>query len=240
VLSRVPFAVRPIHFFQDLLNMKYIALLLGLIIAAPAMAQNDTNTSGRNDKPTTQRVKDARAKAKKGQDPARQGQNGRGTNRRPDDSGNGIPPGLLRRFDTNGDGQLSNAEKLAARRRVAQWRDRNRGNNDPRGGDRGDRGDRPRGDRPNRGSRGSRGNGPRPQPGAGGNGNGPRPQPGRGSRGSRGNGPRPQPGAGGNGNRPRPQPGARGSRGTRGNGGGPRPQPGRGNRGNRGNDARNN
>jgi len=229
-LFRAPFAVRPIHFFQDLLNMKYIALLLGLILASPAMAQNDTNSSDRSNKPTTQRAKDARAKAKKGQDPARQGQNSRGTNRRP---GSGIDPGLLRRFDTNGDGQLSNGEKLAARRRIAQWRDRNRGNDDPRGGNRGDRGGRSRGDRAGRGSRGGRGNGPRPQPGAGGSGNGPRPQPGsRGSRGSRGNGPKPQPGAGGNGNGPRPQPGSRGSRGSRGNGGGPRPQPGRGNRGN--------
>jgi len=192
--------------------MKYIALLLGLIIATPAMAQNDTTTTDRSDKPTTQRVKDTRAKAKKGQDPARQGRNSRGTNRRPDGNGSDIDPGLLRRFDTNGDGQLSNEEKIAARRRIAQWR--NRGNDDPRGG--------------NRGSRGGRGNGPRPQPGS------------RGSRGGRGNGPRPQPGAGGNGNGPRPQPGSRGSRGSRGNGGGPQPQPGRGGRGNRGNGARNN
>jgi len=215
--------------------MKYIALLLGLIIATPAMAQNNTNTSGRKDSPTTQ---DATTKR---QDPARRGQNGRGTNRRPDGNGNGIDPGLLRRFDTNGDGRLSNEEKAAARRRIAQWRDRNRGNDDPRGGDRGSRGGRGNGPQPgSRGSRGGRGNGPRPQPGAGGNGNGPRPQPGRGSRGGRGNGPRPQPGAGGNGNGPRPQPGSRGSRGSRGNGGGPRPQPGRGGRGNRGNGARNN
>jgi len=214
--------------------MKYIALLLGLVLASPAMAQNDTNTSDRNDKPKTQRAKDGRTKAKKGQDPARQGQNGRGADRRPD--GGGISPGLLRRFDTNGDGRLSNEEKLAARRRIAQWRDR--GNNDPRGGNRGGRGDRSRGDRPNVGSRGGRGNGPKPQPGAGGNGNGPRPQPGRGSRSGRGNGPKPQPGAGGNGNGPRPKPGSRGSRGSRGNG--PRPLPGRGNRGNRGNGARNN
>ncbi len=182
--------------------MKYIALLLGLLIATPAMAQN-TNSSGRKDSPSTQ------GPSTKRQDPSRQGQNGRGTSRRPD--GNGIDPGLLRRFDTNGDGRLSNEEKTAARRRIAQWRNRDRGNDNPRGGSRGGRGDRSRGDRPTGGSRGSRGNGPRPQPGAG-----------------------------GNGNRPRPQPGARGSRGTRGNGGGPRPQPGRGNRGNRGNDARNN
>ena len=193
--------------------MKYIALLLGLLVATPAMAQN-TNNSGRKDSPSTQ------GPSTKRQDPNRQGQNGRGATPR---RGGGIDPGLLRRFDTNGDGRLSNEEKAAARRRIAQWRNRNRGN-DPRGGDRGSRGGRGNDPKPgSRGSRGSRGNGPRPQPGAGGNGNGPKPQPGRGSRGSRGNGPRPQPGAGGNGNGPRPKPGARGSRGSRGNG--PKPKP---------------
>ena len=150
--------------------MKYIALLLGLLIATPAMAQNP-NSSGRKDSPSTQ------GPSTKRQDPNRQGQNGRGTNPRP--SGGGISPGLLRRFDTNGDGRLSNEEKAAARRRIAQWRNRDRGNDNPRGGDRGSRGGRGNGPKPDgRGSRGSRGNGPRPQPGAGRSGNGPRPRPG--------------------------------------------------------------
>ena len=61
--------------------MKHIALLLGLILAAPAMAQNDTNTK-RDDSPVTQRDKAGQKKAKQKQGPARQSQNGRGADRR--------------------------------------------------------------------------------------------------------------------------------------------------------------
>ena len=178
--------------------MKYIALLLGLALTAPAMAQN--GSAGGTQRPAVQ-------DAKKKEDPKPKPKPKPGVK----PNGGGIDPGLLRRFDTNGDGRLSDSEKLAARRRIAEWRDRQRG-------------DKPKPQPGDRGSRGSRGNGPRPTPGVGGNGNGPKPQPGgRGSRGGRGNGPRPTPGTGGSGNGPKPQPG-RGSRGGRGNG--PRPTPG--------------